>query len=261
MHALITFDDGYLDNYTVAFPLLKQHGLRAAFFVVSSFVGTSFVPWWDEIAYLLRHTRQTTFDPGLGRDRIVPIQPDREMAIARIVELYKSDENRDPAGFLRLLRKHTEVNLPIDARHFLNWDEARTMAAAGMEIGAHSHTHPLMGKLSVEAQKEELGRSKQILEEQIGRPITSLAYPVGSKNDFTDETKRIAKEAGYDLAFSFYGGVNPWNGGSRFDIRRGAPNPMPAGFRAETILLTRFGKLEPMVRRVYRNLRSKRVYA
>src|SRR5215469_12343045 len=50
LHAIITFDDGYLDNYTHAFPLLQQHGLRAAFFLITSFVGTSSLPWWDEIA-------------------------------------------------------------------------------------------------------------------------------------------------------------------------------------------------------------------
>src|SRR5690606_39209820 len=52
----LTFDDGYLDNYTVAFPILKSHGLRATFFLPTSYVGTRHLPWWDRVAHVVHRS-------------------------------------------------------------------------------------------------------------------------------------------------------------------------------------------------------------
>ena len=57
---LITFDDGYLDNYTIAFPVLRSHGVSAMFFLATGFVGSSRVPWWDRIAYLIKQCPERT---------------------------------------------------------------------------------------------------------------------------------------------------------------------------------------------------------
>src|SRR5580704_9397156 len=53
---LVTFDDGYLDNYTVAFPILRSHGVQAVFFLPTAFIGTGKLPWWDIIAYLVKRS-------------------------------------------------------------------------------------------------------------------------------------------------------------------------------------------------------------
>ena len=53
---LITFDDGYRDNYTLAFPILRKHGVQAVFFLPTAFIGTGKLPWWDVIAYIIKHS-------------------------------------------------------------------------------------------------------------------------------------------------------------------------------------------------------------
>ena len=58
LHVLLTFDDGYRDNYEVVFPLLRARGLQGTFFLPTSFIGSNRVPWWDQIAFLVRHTRR-----------------------------------------------------------------------------------------------------------------------------------------------------------------------------------------------------------
>jgi peptidoglycan/xylan/chitin deacetylase (PgdA/CDA1 family) len=257
LHAMITFDDGYLDNYATAFPLLKKHDLRAAFFLVSTFVGTASVPWWDEMTYLVRNTSREMLSipsqPGVTVD--LRDQYDRIHAVEVMAQAYKSAENRDPEGFLEQLRAEAQVTLPESSRRFLNWDEAREMAAAGMEIGAHTHTHPLLGKLTATEQEVELVRSKAILEENMGLPVTSLAYPNGRPQDFNQDTQRIAQEAGYTTAYSYYGGINPDSGGEQFNILRIPPNVRPGGFRLDMVLMTRFGKIEPMLKKTYRRLK------
>ncbi len=255
LHAMITFDDGYLDNYTLAFKLLKQHGMAAAFFLVSTFVGTTFVPWWDEVAYLVRHSPASSLAMMSRRGISVDLNLDREGAVDAVLQAYKSEENQ--AAFLQELRGEAQVELPNEGRRFLNWDEAREMSAAGMEVGAHTHTHPFLNRLSFASQQTELRESKAIIDENMGQPVTSLAYPNGSSKDFTAETQQIAREAGYTTAFSYYGGINrDILGSDPYNILRGTPNSHPESFRVDTVLMSRLGKLEPAIKSLSRRLRA-----
>ena len=103
----------------------------------------------------------------------------------------------------------------------MNWDEAARMARGGMALGAHTHTHRLLGRLTESEQLDELTTSRRILRERADVEAETIAYPVGLRSSFTARTKALAAEAGYRAAFSFYGGIN---GGSqpvdRFDVRR-----------------------------------------
>lgn len=257
LHAMITFDDGYLDNYTLAFKLLKQHDMAAAFFLVSTFVGTAYVPWWDEIAYLVRHSPASSLVMMSRRGISVDLHRDREAAVDQVLQAYKSEDTVDQSVFLQELRMEAQVELPNVERRFLNWEEAREMRAAGMEIGAHTHTHPFLSRLSPHGQQAELCDSKAIIDENMGQPVTSLAYPNGSPKDFTSDTQRIAREAGYATAFSYYGGINrDVLGTNPYNILRGTPNAHPESFRTDTVLMSRLGKVEPAIRSLYRRVRS-----
>ncbi len=257
LHAMITFDDGYLDNYTLAFELLKQHSLTAVFFLVSTFAGTSYVPWWDEISYLVRHSPASSLPMMSRRGVPIDLNLDREAAIAKVLQAYKSEENMDSFSFMQELRAEAQVELPCAERRFLNWDEAREMRDAGMEIGAHTHTHPFLGRLPFTRQQTELRESKAIIDQNMGRAVTSLAYPNGSPKDFTIETQQIAREAGYTTAYSYYGGINrDILQSNPYDILRGTPNAHPESFRTDTVLMSRLGKLEPTLKRLYRRIRS-----
>src|SRR5690606_3050624 len=61
-HVLLTFDDGYLDNYDTAFPILRRHGVQATFFIATGYIDRPRLPWWDEIAWLLRSTAAARLD-------------------------------------------------------------------------------------------------------------------------------------------------------------------------------------------------------
>jgi len=241
LHAIITFDDGYIDNYELAFQLLKQHDLRAAFFVITSFIGTSHLPWWDEIAYLVRNTRLPSLSIQSSSPITVDLRTGREEAIRQLVEAYKSEENHDPAAFMQQLRAEAQVKPPMPQRRFLNWDEVKEIAAAGMEIGSHTRSHPLLSRLTDVEQQEEFRESKAILEQNLGLPVTSFAYPNGTRRDFTAETQRIARTAGFKAAFSFYGGINPPDGGEPYNVLRTAPRSQPDAFRTEIVLMSCLG--------------------
>jgi peptidoglycan/xylan/chitin deacetylase (PgdA/CDA1 family) len=203
--ALVTFDDGYVDNYSLAFPTLRKYGVSAVFFLPTAFVGTTRIPWWDEIAWLLRRMagkgvrlkgadepfsiEEGACDEGIRR--VLRFVKTRRMPLEEQVE-----EVREVCGGART-PDSTRTQL------FLNWDQVREMHGAGMDIGSHTHTHRILTGLGIPEQKSELTMSKEILEAELGARITSVAYPVGSASAYTRATCGLAGQVGYRLGFNF----------------------------------------------------------
>lgn len=225
---LITFDDGYLDNYSQAFPILRSHSVQGVFFLPTSFVGTNHVPWWDMIAYLIKKSRkdiirlqypeQIEFD--LRRQGVLQV-------IRKILQMYKSPAMRLPDRFLHDLKAACETSFPPpnSERCFMNWREAREMQEGGMAFGSHTHTHEILSKLPVERQRQEVCMSREILETQLNRRVDVLAYPVGGQHCFTPETMEAARSSGYRAAFSFFGGFNRQGRVQPFNICRVGVGP------------------------------------
>jgi peptidoglycan/xylan/chitin deacetylase (PgdA/CDA1 family) len=220
--ALITFDDGYLDNYKIAFPVLRSHGVQGVFFLVTSMVGSCHVPWWDHIAYLMKTAKMRRF--SLSYPAKLDINIDKNglpESLSAVLQSYKHPDNSDPARFIQELESESEGDEPPKTqRRFLNWDEAREMNKAGMAIGSHTHSHLALSLLEPERQYEELSLSRAILKEQLGVEADVLAYPLGHKGSYTEQTAGIAKELGYRAAFSHHGGINLQGVTSSFDVKR-----------------------------------------
>ena len=90
----------------------------------------------------------------------------------------------------------------------MNLDQVKQLAGAGMAIGSHTENHRALAALDDAAQRQELGESKSFLESALGLEIKALAYPFGWTGTFTSRTMQLAHEAGYQLAFSAFEGVN-----------------------------------------------------
>jgi len=237
---LITFDDGNIDNYQTAFPILRAHGLQATFFLPTSFIGTQRLPWWDSIAYMVKHSRQDSFKiqyPQPAEFRI-----DRANPATTVFQLLLFCSNQATTNYAPLI---DELETVCDCarpngsseRCFLNWDEVREMQAAGMSFGSHTHNHEVLSGLPLEGQRAELRESRAILERELGRAVNILAYPVGRPYTFNADTRIALEECGYRAAFSFYGGANVRGGVNRLDIRReDCHSPSTALFRLQTTL-------------------------
>lgn len=90
------------------------------------------------------------------------------------------------------LRAERDIEPPL-----MSWDDARALVGDGHHCGSHSMTHPRLADLSADACRDELARSRSLLEEQLGRPVRELAYPFGSENE---RVRAIAAECGYESA-------------------------------------------------------------
>ncbi len=209
-HVAITFDDGYLDNYELAYPLLRQHRLPAAFFIATGFIDKPRLPWWDEIAMLVRTTDAGQLDLHPWLPGPLSLQHDhRGEAIRILLRIYKSLPIDDAELLLERLREQTRcvsTNAPVK-QHWMDWTMIRDMAANGMTIGGHTVHHPVLSRLSLEQQRAEITGCAARLRDELDQPMDYFAYPVGSPDAFDQRTRLCLQEAGVRLAFSYYGGI------------------------------------------------------
>lgn len=221
---MITFDDGYLDNYQLAYPVLKKHGAGAIFFIPSGLITRRRLGWWDYITYLVKSTPRTAIEL---RSESFPVAAQRERVIRKLIGWMKRKPEAETQGLLEELAEACGVDLPsyeMQDRELMTWDHIREMAAGGMSVGSHTSLHPVLFTLSEERQTEELGQSWLELKTMLGRAVRSLAYPVGGYDSFTAATQEIAARCGYQVAFSFGTGFNRWDSVTRMDVKRIEPS-------------------------------------
>jgi len=237
---LLTFDDGYLDNYQVAFPMLRSHGMQAIFFLPTSFIGTQRLPWWDTIAYIIKHSPKDSFKITYPQPAEFQIEKSRpSVTVFQLLSSCVHNSTTDYAPLIEQLENACDCARPNGSseRCFLNWDEAREMQAAGMSFGSHTHNHEILSGLPLERQVTELTESRTILQRELRRTIDTLAYPVGQRYTFNSDTLTAVQRAGYRAAFSFYGGANVRENLNWLDVLRAdMHSPDTQLFRLQTTL-------------------------
>jgi tetratricopeptide (TPR) repeat protein len=219
---VITFDDGYLDNYTLVYPILKYYEVPAILFVATQMVHARQIAWWDVIAYLIKRCSK----PFIRfNSRQFPMGDRRKEAIAFFQLLMKQEKYEHTKYLLSELSEACEVALPapeLQDKELLTWKQIREMAQHHIAVGSHTHTHRVLSTLSPSAQKEEMILSKLIIEENIDKPVLSISYPIGEPNHITVETPIIASVSGYLLGFTTNTGVNQWKSIDPYKIKRTA---------------------------------------
>ena len=208
---LITFDDGYRNNLSLAAPILRRIGAPAVFFLSTAYVGTSRLLWPLEMEVRLEQSPGVEiFTPTLPQTPI-RIPGDRELraSLARRLRLeLKALPNQERLGYLEHLKTLTNLDpskVDRELHDFMSWDEARELAALGFDIASHTCEHPILSRLSEDELRFELLESKARIEAELGRPVTALAYPNGGISDYSPAVIAMAKACGYSAAFAVDG--------------------------------------------------------
>jgi len=211
---MVTFDDGFRDNYEVAFPVLRRLGVPALFFLSTGYIGGSELYWFDALVHrLLRSEAAEICVEALDlRIQLGPTSAQRRAAAAQLLKRLKLVDDARRRLVLAQVEKSAGVEISAsDAEPSLpmNWDQVREMAAAGMEFGSHTVSHPILAQLPDAAQLHaELQASKACIEREAGRSVSALAYPVGGASAINAEVLAATAQAGYRIAFTYQSGVN-----------------------------------------------------
>jgi peptidoglycan/xylan/chitin deacetylase (PgdA/CDA1 family) len=209
---ILTIDDGFKDNYDLAYPILKRLGLPATIFLTSGLVNTPTVPWVDEIGIALAKTKLgNLYFPQLFGDQVVAISNNEQKAetLHRIYEklLYLEHNTKvDLVDTLLSILSDKDDLLPHE-RIMLNWKEIKQMTQNNISFGAHTMTHPTLSKMDSKDAMREIIESKLIIEKKLGIRVRHFAIPNGQDEDFTEELRDFCRKAIFDSVVTTNYGV------------------------------------------------------
>lgn len=218
----VTFDDGHRDNYTHAFPILREAGVPATIFLATGYLDRPGTFWFDEVAHLLYSTRRGALElPGMGIRLMLGDVASRRAAAAHVLGVLKVVPDAKRREALVELRVATGVEpLPGDRSATLTWSQVREMRAGGVEFGSHTVDHPILSRLDADGLESELAESRREIIARLGIEADLLAYPVGGESAYDERVVTAARACGYRMALTYVSGVNPWPPADPYRLRR-----------------------------------------
>ena len=218
----ITFDDGYRDNIEVAVPILKRHGLTATFFIATGFLDGGMM-MHDTVIEAVRRLPDGPCDLGwidLGQ-QLIGDAHSRVALIDEFVRRVKYLPFQERAEVCLRLAQGDHKQLPTDL--MMAPDHVRQLLAEGMEVGAHTHNHPILARLNPDEASAQILKGRDTLTDLLGAAPTLFAYPNGKPNlDYGAEHVDLVKQAGFSAAVSVSMGTAS-RGSDHFQIPRFIP--------------------------------------
>jgi peptidoglycan/xylan/chitin deacetylase (PgdA/CDA1 family) len=224
---VLTFDDGYADNFITARPLLEAYGLPATFFISTGHIGLEKAYWWDELAnMLLLHPalpqklaiqiREVSFHYDLQQESILTADASRRHQLWKAYLAPPTHRSRLYLQLWQLLSPLSYQEQQDVLEKLRNWAGKPAPCRTGYScmsktqllelargdlftLGAHTVSHPALSYHPEEMQRFEIAQSRQFLEVLTGLPIDSFAYPSGN---FNHTTVDLLRQMGFSLAFN-----------------------------------------------------------
>lgn len=220
---LVTFDDGYDDNFRVAYPILRDLGMSAMFFVSTGHIDSGMPYAYDWLAHMVYRTNAHELEsPELGRSWRLPDSTEaRQEVVKELLDAMKSRTVATQKSLLaRLQREWDMPPMPHPHCRPMTWEQLREMRAGGMEIGSHGVNHLTLSQLPAADMEAEVRDSKLRLEQELGVAIKVMSYPVGGLTAFDGNVMDTVRASGYALACSYMSGTSTGGGASRYAMRR-----------------------------------------
>ncbi len=249
--AMITFDDGYMNNYEVAFPVLQEMKIPATIFLTVGRIGSNRPLWFDEL-YLLLHSR--------GSDEI-----DVPFINEDVSDLFKSGRTWDAYWFTAEALKRCGVNtrenylnqlrkavIPDDSSKYadfclLGWDDVFKMRDSGLiSFGVHTASHRILTELARDEWEPEIKAPRIALEKLLGTPVRAFCFPNGRAEDYNDELISYLKDCGYVCSFAAKSGLFDPEAEDQMQIKR-----IPAGhglFSVDSFFRLNCSGIVPIIR-------------
>jgi peptidoglycan/xylan/chitin deacetylase (PgdA/CDA1 family) len=226
----LSFDDGYRDNALVLGPLVERNKVGATVFLESRPLDERRVNWSHKYFWLLEKLGPEALVERYGahagdtrtfitlNQMIAESRGNERYHLKRILKYDAPPAERDRA----LDRAFVEAGgdeARLCEELYMTWDEARGLAAHGVELGGHTVSHAILSKLPPDEQRREIADGALSLERALGRAPVTFAYPWGRRWDYDDSSRKAAKDAGFACAVNMHAGINRPES-PRYDLRR-----------------------------------------
>jgi peptidoglycan/xylan/chitin deacetylase (PgdA/CDA1 family) len=229
-YCVVTFDDGWLDNYLYAYPILRKFGIPATIFLPTDFVGTHEWFWPEKVAYCvndLTRSEEASVKGGPILNEFLGIDADRTRLsyvsdVARrdfadhVIERCKEHNPKAISELVDKLSNALGIILP-HKRCIVDWTEVAVMAQGRISFGSHSCSHRILTHLSAHDVKSELEESQQVLMARSKNYVPVFCYPNGNN---TARIQAMVKECGYQAAVGVQPGVEGASPSQLFELRR-----------------------------------------
>jgi peptidoglycan/xylan/chitin deacetylase (PgdA/CDA1 family) len=224
---MITFDDGYVDNHDVALPILERAGVKATFFIATSFVDERRLFWWDRISYLVQSSTRDAIAITYPEPLTLRLGAEREASARLLLDIVKQRYALDLPRFMDGIAEAAGVALGREEerrladRVLMTWEQVRDLRARGMDVQSHSSAHRVLQTVPLAELARDLTGAREKLEAVLGEPVRTIAYPVGPSIADDPAIRAVVRAAGYDIGFSYRTGkVNYRWAVDPYDVRR-----------------------------------------
>lgn len=205
---LVTFDDAYQDFGRYAWPVLRGLRMPAVLFVPTEYVsGQRRQFWWDELYCAIAQAECQTVSLAGAGNWSLRTKRDRQQAFGELKRLVQNSNHRAATALVEGLME--QLGVPSDrGRACLTWQDIREMVADGLAVGAHTRSHPLLSRISLEEAQREIAGSQQDILRQVGKTWPIFAYPSGHPADLQTGLLHILMQDGFQMAVTMFEGHN-----------------------------------------------------
>jgi peptidoglycan/xylan/chitin deacetylase (PgdA/CDA1 family) len=229
---VITFDDGYADNYQAARDILSPLGIPGVFYVVVDCIERQRLPWPSLLRYAFLTSKKDSWSEAGGAQWPLTSTEQRTQAFDRASEHCSKLSGAPQEEYVESLRQQLEAAPPRPSqRLMMTWDEVRSLTRTGHTVGSHTMTHPNLAYVSEKDARTELSSAKNKLEQELAASIVHFSYPCPAlQPHWGDRTVSASREIGYQTAVTTNGGLVRRND-DPLSLRRIRPTKTVDGLR------------------------------
>jgi len=218
---ILTFDDGFRDNYETVYPLLKKYKAKATFFIVTNVADRIEPLWFDFLAQQLLTCKSHSLKINDKTYNLGDNQEHRRSVLSELLLDLREISNQERLDVLNSVSESKEfINHKADYADYLSWDEIREMHIGGMEFGSHSKSHPILSQMHMREIITELCESKTRLEDELSDECISFSFPVGGFEEYNGDALVALKDCGYKFSCTYEPGLNNLPITDRYQLRR-----------------------------------------
>jgi len=202
---IITFDDGYIDNYTNAYPILKKYNLPATIYLSTNAVDNKEILWWDKVSFMIKNTKESSLIlPGHVNYDL----KNKGKALRRIARDLKELKEEKKLMLIADMEKILKVKVKRAKNLFLSWNQINEMKKNNISFGAHTVSHPILTNISSKKAEMEIVNSKKLIEKKIKSKVIHFSYPNGHVSDFNNHIISILKKNNFNTSVTYIPGWN-----------------------------------------------------